>query len=135
MSRLLVLDASAAIEAVLGRSRALEIVEHLEHADRVAVPDLYFAEIANALWKYVRNGDLPLEDAQTMLSIATSLPDDVLPARELATEALAAATAFDHPVYDALYAVTARREGAAVCTIDQRLAKLLEAMRVPTITL
>jgi predicted nucleic acid-binding protein len=135
VSRLLVLDASAAIEAVLGRSQALEIVEHLEHADRVAVPDLYFAEIANALWKYVRNGDLLLEDAQTMLSIATSLPDDVLPARELATEALATATAFDHPVYDALYAVTARREGAAVCTLDQRLARLLEAMRVPTITL
>ena len=135
MSRLLVLDASAAIEAVLGRSQALEIVEYLEHADRVTVPDLYFAEIANALWKYVRNGDLLLEDAQTMLSIATSLPDDVLPARELATEALATATAFDHPVYDALYAVTARREGAAVCTLDQRLARLLEAMRVPNITL
>jgi predicted nucleic acid-binding protein len=135
VSRLLVLDASAAIEAVLGRSQALEIVEYLEHADRVTVPDLYFAEIANALWKYVRNGDLLLEDAQTMLSIATSLPDDVLPARELATEALATATAFDHPVYDALYAVTARREGAAVCTLDQRLARLLEAMRVPTITL
>ena len=135
MSRLLVLDASAAIEAVLGRSQALEIVEYLEHADRVTVPDLYFAEIANALWTYVRNGDLLLEDAQTMLSIATSLPDDVLPARELATEALATATAFDHPVYDALYAVTARREGAAVCTLDQRLARLLEAMRVPNITL
>ncbi len=37
--------------------------------------------------------------------------------------------------FDALYAVTARREGAAVCTIDQRLARLLEAMRVPTTTL
>ena len=135
MSRLFVLDASAAIEAVLGRSQALEIVDHLEHADRVTVPDLYFAEIANALWKYVRAGDLQLDDAQTMLSIGASLPDDVLPAGELATEALATATAFNHPVYDALYAVTARRKGAVVCTIDQRLAKLLEAMRVPTITL
>ena len=135
MSRLLILDASAAIEAVLGRSQALEIIEHLEHADRVTVPDLYFAEIANALWKYVRTGDLPLDDAQAMLSIGASLPDDVLPARELATEALATATAFNHPVYDALYAVTARREGAAVCTIDQRLIRLLDAMRVPTIAL
>ncbi len=132
MSRLLVLDASAAIEAVLGRPLALRIVENLEHADRVTVPDLYFAEIANALWKYVRAGDLQLDDAQTMLSIGASLPDDVLPARELETEALATATAFNHPVYDALYAVTARREGAAVCTIDQRLAGMLEAMRVPT---
>ncbi len=135
MSRLLVLDTSAAIEAVLGRPLALAIVEHLEHADRVTVPDLYFAEIANALWKYVRAGDLTVDEAQEMLSIGAALPDDVLPAQELATEALATATAFDHPVYDALYAVTARREGAAVCTIDQRLARLLGSMRVPTVGL
>jgi len=31
--------------------------------------------------------------------------------------------------------VTARREGAAVCTIDQRLARLLGDMRVPTVDL
>jgi predicted nucleic acid-binding protein len=135
VSRSLVLDASAAIEAVLGRPLALGIVEHLEHADRVTVPDLYFAEIANALWKYVRAGDLLVDEAHEMLSIGAALPDDALPARELATEALATATAFDHPVYDALYAVTARREGAAVCTIDQRLAGMLEAMRVPTVGL
>jgi len=67
-----------------------------------------------------------------MLSIGAALPDDALPAREIATEALATATAFNHPVYEALYAVTARREGAAVCAIDQRLARLLEEMRVPT---
>ena len=132
MNRLLVLDASAAIEAVLGRPLALRIVEHLEHADRVTVPDLYFAEIANALWKYVRAGDLTLDEAQEMLSTGSALADGVFPARELATEALATATAFNHPVYDALYAVTARREGAAMCTIDRRLVKLLEAMRVPT---
>lgn len=132
MNRLLVLDASAAIEAVLGRPLALRIVEHLEHAGRVTVPDLYFAGIANALWKYVRAGDLSVDEAQEMLSIGAALPDDVLPVRELATEALATATAFNHPVYEALYAVTARREGAAVCAIDQRLARLLEEMRVPT---
>jgi predicted nucleic acid-binding protein len=135
MIRLLVLDASAAIEAVLGRPLALRIVENLEHADRVTVPDLYFAEIANALWKYVRAGDLTPDEAQEMLSIGAALPDDGLPAQELATEALATATAFNHPVYEALYAVTARREGAAVCTIDQRLAGMLEAMRVPTVAL
>ena len=37
--------------------------------------------------------------------------------------------------FDAPYAVTARRQGAAMCTIDQRLARMLEAMWVPTITL
>lgn len=132
MSRTLVLDASAAIEAVLGRSLAVKIIEKLEHADRVSVPDLYFAEVANALWKYVRAGDLQVDDAQTLLSTAASFADDALPARDLATEALATSEAFGHPVYDALYAITARREGAAVCTIDKRLLELLKALRIAT---
>ncbi len=135
MSRILVLDASAAIEALLGRPLAWKIIDQLEQADRVAVPDLYFAEIANALWKYVRAGDLRVDDAQTLLSTAASFADDALPARDLATEALATADAFGHPVYDALYAITARREGATVCTIDKRLLKLLKALRIPTTNL
>jgi predicted nucleic acid-binding protein len=43
---------------------------------------------------------------------------------------LIAAVRFDHPVYDALYAVLARRRGAAVLTLDRRLRSLLEKMRV-----
>jgi len=135
MSRILVLDASAAIEAVLGRTLALKIVDQLEQADRVTVPDLYFAETANALWKYVRSGELHLDDAQNLLSTAASFADDALAARDLATEALATADAFGHPVYDALYAITARREGATVCTIDKRLLKLLKALRLPNTSL
>ena len=71
------------IGAVLGRPLALRIVDHLKHADRVTVPDLYFAEIANALWKYVRAGDLTVDEAQEMLSIGAALPDDMLPARKI----------------------------------------------------
>ncbi len=50
---------------------------------------------------------------------------------DLVEEALATAAAFDHPVYDALYLVTARRVAAMVCTLDRRLAALLEETRVP----
>jgi predicted nucleic acid-binding protein len=132
MSGVLVLDASAAIEAVLGRALALQIIDQLERADRVTVPDLYFAEVANALCKYVRTGDLQVDEAQSLLATAAAFADGALPARDLATEALATAEAFGHPVYDALYAITARREGAAVCTNDKRLLKLLKALRIPT---
>lgn len=133
MSRLVVLDASAAVEAVLGRPRASAIIDRLEQADRVTVPDLFFAEVANALWKYVRVAEITIDDGQALLSTASALADESLPSRELATEALATAAAFDHSVYDALYAVTARRSGAAVCTIDSRLVKLLKALRVASV--
>lgn len=134
MSRHLVLDASAAVETVLRRPLAEAILDRLERADRVTVPDLYFAEVANALWKYVRAGEITIDDGQALLEAASALADESLPLNELATEALATAVAFDHSVYDALYAVTARRCGAAVCTIDRRFVKLLKALRVAAVT-
>ena len=51
----------------------------------------------------------------------------------LSTEALIAAVRFDHPVYDALYAVLARRRGATVLTLIGRLRSLLEKMRVDAV--
>lgn len=42
----------------------------------------------------------------------------------LQAEALALATHHDHPVYDCLYLVLARREVAALLSADQRLLKL-----------
>jgi len=131
MSRDLVLDASAAMEAVLGRPKAGAVLDLIETATNVHAPELYAAEVANALWKHVRAGDLDLEEAQQALRIALDLIDATTPSRELAEEALATAAAYDHPVYDALYAITARRNGATVCTLDRRLAALLEATRVP----
>lgn len=127
----LVLDASSALEAVLGRSGAGRIADLLEAADKVTVPDLFFGEVANALWKYQQAGEISNDEAQELLDLAGSLVDEVLRSEELVTEALASATAYRHPVYDALYAVTARRAGAAVLTLDKRLVRLLDAMRVP----
>ena len=131
MSHDLVLDASAALEAVLGRTKAVVVLDFIETANTVRAPELYSAEVANALRKHVRAGDLELEEAQKALRIALDLIDSTTPSRELAEEALATAATYDHPVYDALYAITARRTGATVCTLDRRLAALLEATRVP----
>ena len=41
------------------------------------------------------------------------------------------AAEYNHPIYDALYLVTARRTGTTVCTLDRRLATLLKETRVP----
>lgn len=130
MSRRLVLDASAALEAVLYRRHAEEVLDRLETSDQVRAPDLYAAEIANGLWKHVRAGDLDLDQAQTALRAALDIVDVLVPSADLIEEALATAATHAHPVYDALYLVTARRSGATVCTLDRRLAALLEETRV-----
>ncbi len=131
MSRDLVLDASAALEAILGRPGAEAVLDLVEGARTVHAPELYAAEVANALWKHIRAHDIDLGTAQVALRAALDLVDSVVSSEDFAEEALATAAAFDHPVYDALYAVTARRTGATVCTLDRRLAALLEATRVP----
>jgi len=133
VSQRVVLDASAAIEVLLGRSGAESILDLLELSDRVFVPDLFFAEVGNALWKYTEAGEMLPHEAQDLLELAAGMADETAPAEDLAAEALDTAAAFGHPVYDALYAVLARRKGAAVCTLDQRLGELLAAMRVPAV--
>jgi predicted nucleic acid-binding protein len=55
----------------------------------------------------------------------------MVPSKELVEEALATAAAHDHPAYDALYLVAARRTGATVVTRDRRLAALLKETKVP----
>jgi predicted nucleic acid-binding protein len=126
-----VLDASAAVEVLLLGNRASPVLELLEECLVVLVPELFHSEVANALWKYVRAGDLSAEEAISLLETSFGLPDRVVPDRELAEEALAAAISTNHPVYDLLYASLARRHGCTVVTMDGRLAKLLGEMGIP----
>jgi predicted nucleic acid-binding protein len=127
----LVLDASAAVRITLRGEHTDVLLEALERAAVVAAPGLFVNEAANALWKYHRAGILSLDEALAHHADAVGLVDNFAPDDQLATEALAEASRRDHPVYDLLYAVLARRLGAAVLTLDTRLAGLLGAMGVP----
>lgn len=55
---------------------------------------------------------------------AADLVDHIEPDRTLLAEALALATHLDHPVYDCLYLVLARREVASLLSADRRLLEL-----------
>jgi predicted nucleic acid-binding protein len=126
----IVLDASAALDLLLGTNGSHRITEALESAESVAAPRLYAAEVANALWKYVRAGHLDESVALDRLRDALALVEHPVDDGELAVEALQTAIRFAHPVYDALYAVLARRLAAAVLTEDERLRALLADLRL-----
>jgi len=129
----LVLDASAAIRIVLGSPGSATFIDYLSRAELVLAPDIYVSEVANALWKYARHGALEQNEALSLLAQARRLVDIRIAGEELIEEALIAAVSAEHPVYDVLYAVLARRHGAAVLTADRRLAELLEAMAVQSV--
>lgn len=126
-----VLDASAALCLVMRLPEAVALAQRLQPGTQVLLPSLFHAEVANALWKYVRAEQLTRELAIERLAEAGELIDDSIPDIELATEALAAASPYEHPVHDLLYAITAGRHGCAVLTRDRRIAQLLRRMEIP----
>jgi predicted nucleic acid-binding protein len=124
----IVADASAAVNLILRTERAPAIIAQLERSSLVLAPMLFHSEIANTLWKYVRAGRLDKDVALTRYEEAAGLVDSFEPDEQLATEALSAAIRYDHPVYDLLYVVLARRYGCKVLTEDRRLATLIRAI-------
>jgi predicted nucleic acid-binding protein len=120
-----VLDASAAIEFVFGRPSSQPIADVLSSADLVLSPDLYVAEVSNAVWKYARSADQLVEPADVLVDIV-SLPDELVSSHDLYREAFAFSLRKNHPVYDSLYAVLARRNDATLLTMDQKLTVISE---------
>ncbi len=127
----IVLDASAALAAVVGRSPAAGVLDVLASASIVLAPDLFASEIADGLWKYVSAGELTGDQASTALDAALDLVERLVPTSSLAQEALREATHYRNAVYDLCYAIAARREGCAVLTLDRRLQTLLKKMGIP----
>lgn len=82
----------------------------METAELVFAPELMLTEVANTLWRLQRAGQLQAASLQARLRRAADLIDHIEPDRTLQAEALALATHLDHPVYDCLYLVLARRE-------------------------
>jgi len=93
-------------------------------ADLVLAPELMLTEVANALWRLQRAGQLEAYGLQQRLSRAADLFDNIEPDRTLLAGALALATHLNHPVYDCLYLVLARREVATLLSADCRLLEL-----------
>ena len=120
----IVVDASALVRIIEGAEAAAPFREAVLKADLVLAPELMLTEVANALWRLQRAGQLEVDGLQRRLSRAVELVDVIEPDRHLQAEALALACHLDHPVYDCLYLALARREAAVLVTADQRLQQL-----------
>ena len=127
-----VIDASAALEVVLRREFADKLASYLSQAEWVIAPTLFISEVSNALWKYHRFTDLPLETCERCLEQAVALPDEFFSEKEFYREAFMLSCTADHPIYDIVYLVLARRNNAFLLTLDRRLAKLAQKFSLRT---
>jgi predicted nucleic acid-binding protein len=94
---------------------------------RLIVPDIFWAELANIMWKAVSRGRLTKGAADTALAAMKERNLPTVSSFELLEKAFAIAHAFDRSAYDSLYVALAINSQAQLLTADERLAHALAA--------
>jgi predicted nucleic acid-binding protein len=89
------------------------------------VPDLFFVECANILWKKVRRGEVTLVDSQLGMAGLNALMLPTTSTAILSERALALGSTFGISAYDATSVALAERLGVSLLTADNRLATAL----------
>lgn len=94
---------------------------------RLAVPELFWTEVANALWKSVRRQKWAFDDALAAFSVLQKVGISTLPTAALLPQALAIANFYNRTVYDSVYVALALESSMEMITADERLANTLAA--------
>ena len=127
---IVVLDTSAAMDVMQYAGEFEKYKDELEKAETVIAPEIYIAEIANVAWKYQKLTDLTHEQALKLAQDGISLVDYFIPTNEVWKESLREALNNDHPVYDCLYVICARRNDGVLLTRDKKLRRVCDELKV-----
>ena len=125
-----VVDASIALKWVIPEVLSDRADRIRDRADDVLAPELLLVEVASALGKKAKAGEISGREAQTALDLVSASGVDLHPNGPLVSRALALARLLAHPVYDCVYLALAEREGATFVTADQRLLRRLSTRRL-----
>ena len=127
---LYVIDASVAAKWFLPPSgeplaeEALRLLAgYAEGRFRFAMPDLFWAECANILWKAVRQGRWTRRAAEEAILALRGRSLPTTSSLDLLEEAFSIAATFDRTVDDSLYVALAVRFKAQLVTADARLRR------------
>ena len=89
------------------------------------IPDLFYIEITNIFWKYVRAKLYAVADVQADLATLKTFPLQVISMSELMEEAINISIAYGISAYDASYVALSQRVNAPLLTLDQKLVNSL----------
>ncbi len=123
-----VVDASVGIKLFLVEPLSEEAHALFAHLSddppaRLYVPELFFIECANILWKYVRRFDYPAGDALQDIGDLVRLPLQRVSMAALAEAALTVATQHGSTAYDSAYVALAQRLDLPLITADEALVR------------
>ena len=129
-----VVDASVAVKWCLPREHedlALQaeelLVSYRAGTEIFLVPDLFWLEVANALWKAVWKQKIDSEVAARSLQVVRDLNIPTISSVDLVPRALRLAVEHRRTVYDSIYVALALHAKANLITADERLANALAA--------
>ena len=121
----LVVDASVAVKWLVAEDDSEAARELAASGEDLHAPRLMACEVANALWRKARLGEIERGDAGAMLAAVQDMPVRWGADEAVCADAVRIALALDRPVYDCVYLALAHRIGAAVVTADLRFANVL----------
>ena len=128
----LVVDASVAIKWMLASPNERLVPQAVALHERfvrreleIAVPDLFWSEVANVVWKSIRTQSISRADGESALRALTQ--DDYLTVRCLGfmQSALDIAVKYGRSVYDGMYVALAMQTKTELITADEKLVNAL----------
>lgn len=125
-----VIDASVGIKLFLaeeGSAAAAALFRRLADTPpaHFYVPDLFYSECANILWKYVRRFGYPAANARQDVADLQALRLQTISAADLLIPTLELALQYDITAYDACYAALAQQLDLPLITVDAPLVRKL----------
>jgi predicted nucleic acid-binding protein len=124
-----VIDANVGIKRFIADPLTPKVNQLLAHLNisetQIYIPDLFYIELTNIFWKYVRARMYTAAEVQADLATLKSLSLRVVSTAELMEEAINIAIAYGISAYDASYVALCHRVSSPLLTLDQRLANTL----------
>lgn len=99
------------------------------------VPDLFYTECTNILWKYVIRHNMKPATARRNLALLRGLTLEKLETDLIISDALSLALKYEITVYDACYLAAAHSTHATLITADDRLVRKIGDKKHRIITL
>ncbi len=124
---ILVVDASVAVKWLVAEEHSAEADRLLQDDDELHAPRLMVSEIANALWRKVRAGEVERNHAPVLMAAVSHMPIHWSSDETVCADAVRIAVALDRPAYDCIYLALAHRLGAKLITADRRFANAVAA--------
>ena len=121
----LVVDASVAVKWLVAEEDSDAADRLLAGDEDLHAPRLMASEIANALWRKARTGEIERGRAGVLMAAVSEMPVHWSSDERLCADALRLAVALDRPVCDCVYLALAHRVGARLVTADARFANAL----------